>query len=57
MMLRYTFKRADMAERIEDAVRQVLRQGLRTADIWQEGTRKVGTEEMGEAVVSALAHR
>jgi 3-isopropylmalate dehydrogenase len=57
MMLRYTFKRADMAERIEDAVRQVLRQGLRTADIWQEGTRKVGTEEMGDAVVSALAHR
>ncbi len=57
MMLRYTFKRADAAQRIEGAVRQVLRQGLRTADIWQEGTRKVGTEEMGDAVVSALAHR
>jgi 3-isopropylmalate dehydrogenase len=57
MMLRYTFKRAELAERIEGAVRQVLRQGLRTADIWQEGTRKVGTEEMGDAVVSALAHR
>jgi 3-isopropylmalate dehydrogenase len=57
MMLRYTFKRADVAQRIEGAVRQVLRQGLRTADIWQEGTRKVGTEEMGDAVVSALAHR
>jgi 3-isopropylmalate dehydrogenase len=57
MMLRYTFKRADTAERIEGAVRQVLRQGLRTADVWQAGTRKVGTEEMGDAVVSALAHR
>jgi 3-isopropylmalate dehydrogenase len=57
MMLRYTFGRADAAERIEGAVRQVLRQGLRTADIWQEGTRKIGTEEMGAAVVSALAHR
>ena len=57
MMLRYTFKRADLAERIESAVRQVLRLGLRTADIWQEGTRRVGTEEMGDAVVSALAHR
>jgi 3-isopropylmalate dehydrogenase len=57
MMLRYTFGRADAAERIEGAVRQVLRQGLRTADIWQEGTRRIGTEEMGAAVVSALAHR
>jgi 3-isopropylmalate dehydrogenase len=57
MMLRYTLKRADAAERIEGAVRQVLRQGLRTADIWQEGARKVGTDEMGDAVVSALAHR
>jgi len=57
MMLRYTFGRADAAERIEGAVRQVLRQGLRTGDIWQEGTRKVGTEQMGDAVVAALAHR
>jgi len=57
MMLRYTFRRTDAAERIEGAVRQVLRQGLRTADIWQEGARKVGTDEMGDAVVSALAHR
>ena len=57
MMLRYTFKRADAAERIEGAVRQVLRQGLRTADIWQEGMRKVGTDQMGDAVLSALAHR
>jgi len=57
MMLRYTFVRADVAERIEGAVRQVLRQGLRTGDIWQEGMQRVGTVQMGEAVVSALAHR
>jgi 3-isopropylmalate dehydrogenase len=57
MMLRYTFNRADAAERIEEAVKQVLRQGYRTADIYQDGARKVGTVEMGEAVVAALAHR
>jgi 3-isopropylmalate dehydrogenase len=54
MMMRYTFARADVAQRIEGAVRQVLRQGLRTGDIWQEGTQRVGTEQMGDAVVSAL---
>ena len=57
MMLRYTFNRGDAADRIEGAVRQVLRQGLRTGDIWQEGTRRVGTVEMGDAVVAGLAHR
>jgi len=57
MMMRYTFDRADVADRIEGAVRQVLRQGLRTGDIWQDGMRRVGTAEMGDAVVSALAHR
>jgi len=57
MMLRYTFNRSDAAERIEAAVKQVLRQGLRTADIHAAGTRKVGTREMGDAVVAALTHR
>jgi 3-isopropylmalate dehydrogenase len=57
MMMRYTFGRADVAERIEGAVRQVLRQGLRTGDIWQEGTQRVGTTQMGDAVLAALAHR
>ncbi|MBM3384623.1 MAG: 3-isopropylmalate dehydrogenase, partial [Betaproteobacteria bacterium] len=42
------------ADRIEAAVKAVLRQGLRTADIYTEGTRKVGTEEMGAAVVDRL---
>jgi 3-isopropylmalate dehydrogenase len=57
MMLRYTFGRGEVADRIEGAVRQVLRQGLRTADIYQDGMRKVGTAEMGDAVVAALGHR
>jgi 3-isopropylmalate dehydrogenase len=57
MMMRYTFNRTDAAERIEGAVEQVLRQGYRTADIYQDGARRVGTVEMGDAVVAALGHR
>jgi 3-isopropylmalate dehydrogenase len=40
---------------IEAAVRRVLADGLRTGDIYTPGTRKVGTIEMGSAVVAALA--
>ena len=54
MMLRYTFREETAAKAIEDAVGQVLDQGLRTADIMSEGMTKVGTDAMGEAVVSAL---
>jgi 3-isopropylmalate dehydrogenase len=54
MMLRYTLDEPGMAERIEQAVSTVLDQGLRTADIWSEGTRKVSTSEMGSAVVEAM---
>ena len=54
MMLRYTCNLEQAAQRIEHAVKKVLAKGLRTADIFQEGTRKVGTEEMGDAVVDAL---
>jgi 3-isopropylmalate dehydrogenase len=54
MMMRYTFKQEALAARIEAAVRRVLKQGYRTADIYEAGTRKVGTEEMGDAVVAAL---
>ncbi len=54
MMLRYSLQRPDAADLIESAVRSVLAAGLRTADIWSEGTRKVGTREMGDAVVAAL---
>jgi 3-isopropylmalate dehydrogenase len=55
MMLRYSLHRPAAAERIDSAVKAVLSAGLRTADIWSEGTRKVGTREMGDAVVAALA--
>jgi 3-isopropylmalate dehydrogenase len=54
MMLRYTFNLDEWAYRIETAVKQVLSQGYRTADIHEAGTRKVGTREMGDAVVAAL---
>jgi 3-isopropylmalate dehydrogenase len=56
MMLRFSLNQPQAAERIESAVRHVLAQGLRTTDIWSEGGRKVGTREMGDAVVAALAH-
>ncbi len=54
MMLRYSLQQAQAADRIESAVQQVLASGLRTPDIWSEGTQKVGTREMGDAVVAAL---
>jgi 3-isopropylmalate dehydrogenase len=54
MMLRYSLDNAAAADRIEAAVTKVLQQGFRTADIYTDGTRKVGTEEMGAAVVAAL---
>ena len=54
MMMRYTFGEEESAQRIERAVRRVLKQGLRTADIHEPGATKVGTEEMGDAVVAAL---
>jgi 3-isopropylmalate dehydrogenase len=54
MMFRYTFARADVADRIDGAVRRVLAQGLRTGDIAAPGAPRVGTREMGDAVVAAL---
>ena len=57
MMFRHTFARADVADRIEAAVRDALRQGLRTADIAQPGQAVVGTRAMGNAVVAALRAR
>ena len=54
MMLRYTFGLEDQALRIEAAVKKVLAQGFRTGDIYERGTNKVGTKEMGDAVLAAL---
>jgi 3-isopropylmalate dehydrogenase len=54
MMLRYTFNEEAAARRIEAAVRKVLSQGYRTADIYETEMRRVGTTEMGDAVVAAM---
>lgn len=54
MMMRYTFAREDIAQRIENAVRKTLQQGYRTGDIAEAGMAKIGTAEMGDAVVAAL---
>ncbi|HFE39426.1 MAG TPA: hypothetical protein ENK06_13610, partial [Gammaproteobacteria bacterium] len=54
MMLRYSLDEADMADKIEQAVNVVLDEKLRTADIYTAGMRKIGTEEMGDAVVAAI---
>ncbi len=54
MMLRYSLNEAALAERIEQAVNSVLDQGLRTQDIFSEGMKKVGTADMGDAVVAAM---
>ncbi|MCK0511069.1 3-isopropylmalate dehydrogenase [Aromatoleum buckelii] len=54
MMLRYTFGQENAALRVENAVKKVLAQGLRTGDIFEPGTTKVGTKQMGDAVLAAL---
>ena len=54
MMLRYTFGNNDDAARVEKAVRKALAKGLRTSDIAKPGEAKIGTGEMGNAVVAAL---
>ena len=54
MMLRFSLNQPEAADRIESAVKSVLASGLRTGDIWSEGTKRVGTREMGDAVVAAL---
>ena len=54
MMLRYSLGMPEQADRVERAVQKVLFQGLRTADIYTEGTQKATTVQMGDAVVAAL---
>jgi len=64
MMLRYSLDQSQAADRIESAVQDVLASGLRTADIYSEGMNshgpsivKVGTREMGDAVVAAITKK
>jgi 3-isopropylmalate dehydrogenase len=54
MMLRFSLNQQEAAQRVETAVKAVLAQGLRTADIFSPGTTRVSTVEMGSAVVKAL---
>ena len=54
MMLRFSLNQEAAAARIEGAVKTVLQQGLRTADIFSAGTTRVSTSDMGNAVVKAL---
>ncbi|MFL6624375.1 MAG: 3-isopropylmalate dehydrogenase [Sulfurifustaceae bacterium] len=54
MMLRYSFNEPELAGRIERAVAAALERGLRTGDIYTEGTTRIGTAQMGDAVVGAL---
>ncbi|GER09282.1 3-isopropylmalate dehydrogenase [Variovorax boronicumulans] len=57
MMLRFSLNQPEAADRIESAVKHVLASGLRTGDIWSEGTKRVGTREMGDAVVAAITKK
>ncbi len=54
MMLRYSFDMADEADAIEKAVNKALDDGYRTADIYKEGTTKVGCREMGSIISSNI---
>ena len=54
MLLRYSLNQPAAADRVEAAVRRVLAQGLRTADIADPGAATIGTRAMGDAVLAAL---
>ncbi len=54
MLLRYSLNDEARAQQIENAVQKVLQQGLRTGDIYEEGTQLVSCSGMGDAVLAAL---
>lgn len=54
MMLKYSFDMDGASNDIENAVKSVLENGYRTADIYQEGTKRVGCREMGSLIARAL---
>ncbi len=55
MALRYSFNMVDLAQKLEEAIAQVLDDGLRTGDIMQQGCKKVSTSEMGDAIIAKLS--
>ena len=54
MLVRYSLNDEARAKQIENAVQKVLEQGLRTADIFEDGCTQVSCSEMGDAVLAAL---
>ena len=54
MMLRYSFDLQKEADAIENAVKQVLKDGYRTGDIFSEGMKKVGCIEMGDKICAEI---
>jgi 3-isopropylmalate dehydrogenase len=54
MMLRYSFDMSDAADAVEKAVESAVADGIRTRDLWVEGTTQVGTSEMGDAVAERV---
>lgn len=54
MMLRFSFNMLEEADAIENAVNKALDDGYRTADIWKDGTKKVGCKEMGAIIAANL---
>ncbi len=54
MALRYSFNMIELADQVEGAIAAVLADGLRSADIMQDGCRQVGTSEMGDAIIARL---
>lgn len=54
MMLRYSFNMVEEADKVEKAIANVLDTGKRTGDIWSEGTTKITTAEMGDAILAEL---
>jgi len=56
MMLKYSLNEEDAAKELERAVEVVLEKGYRTADIYQEGTKKVGCEEMGGLLMAQISN-
>ena len=53
-MLRFSFDLAEEADAVENAVRKVLAEGLRTPDLWKEGSIKVSTSQMGDEVAARI---
>ena len=56
MMLKYTFQLYDLAHAVEQAVKDVLKEGHRTLDIAQNGKQTVSTNRMGDLIVERIKH-